>query len=346
MIIPSKQVSSVIASPNCVLGPETVGYLGDVPVALNKDLRKCVAFVGDMTPRDDGAEEFSAGGAAFFVGYDGVCYLVTARHVAEALPPLFSLRATNNKNEDVLLNGCDAKWFYHPDPNVDVAIVVGIPKDVPAIPPELIMNEEKIREKNICLGDEAYIIGLYRLLKQEKKNVPVVHSGNISLMPGEARIPQRDRTNNKLIHVDGFLIEAQTLEGLSGSPVFARHAWAWRQGDETAFMFSDPYLIGLWSGAWDAPPGSVLSLERPEAKRVPVGMGIAVSSQRLFELLEHDEVVAHRIRRKAEEMEISQDYLALRQLVERVKDENFQHKEDFSRLLGAAVKKPQQGEET
>ena len=47
--------------------------------------------------------------------------------------------------------------------------------------------------------------------------------GNIARLPGEERIPVRaDNKPSGSELVDGYLVEAQTLRGLSGSPVFIR----------------------------------------------------------------------------------------------------------------------------
>ena len=42
------------------------------------------------------------------------------------------------------------------------------------------------------------------------------------------------------------------------------------------------------------PPGDVLSIDRPEAQRVPVGMGITAPAGKIKELLDMPEVVKHR----------------------------------------------------
>jgi hypothetical protein len=51
----------------------------------------------------------------------------------------------------------------------------------------------------------------------------VVHFGTIALVPHDERIPVRDwRARDRVIQVEGYLVETQSLQGLSGASVFAR----------------------------------------------------------------------------------------------------------------------------
>ena len=331
------------------LGPERKVLLGDVHLRVNDDLKKCVAFVGYVTSDDDGNRQFHAGGTGYFQEYGGVVYFVTARHVAETLVSPFALRATSLDGDPVLREEMYVSaWHFHPDRNVDLAIVVGAPHGVPSLSQNSILTPDLSREKDIGIGDETYIIGLYRLMKGKKKNLPIVHSGNIAMIPGDELIPQRDSRTGEVKYVEGYLVESQTLAGLSGSPVFVRHTWQWTPKEETALLLGSLYLLGVWSGAWDAPPGEVLSLERPDAQRVPVGMGITVPSYKLLELFEMPKVVDHRKQIIEREGAANADSaLPAAQVSEPpTTAENPDHREDFSRLVDAAVSGNKQGSET
>ena len=315
---------------------------------LNSDLRKCVAFVGYVADDEKGEPEFKPAGTGFFIHYGGVCYFVTARHVAEVVTPPFTLRATNERGEPVSVDIVGAGWFYHPDEDVDLAMVLGIPQSVPSLARDCLLTPEIAKERSVGTGDECYIVGLYRLLYGKKKNQPVVHSGNLAMLPEDEKISQRWH-DGTVRYVEGYLVEAQTLEGLSGSPVFVRHVWQVPgTGDQYAMMLGDAYLLGVWSGAWDAPPGEVLSLERPGAQRVPVGMGVTVPTYKLLELLEMPKVVEHRKRRLEEEGAASQDSALPRPSVPEppTKADNPRHREDFNQLLDGAVSGKQPRSET
>ena len=114
------------------------------------------------------------------------------------------------------------------------------------------------------------------------------------------RIPVVDWTDpdqKRRIFVEGYLVESQSLSGLSGSPVFVR--------PEVSLDFSDTLipdegnrlpdvkpaitgglndvrLLGIWQGAWDAKPDEILSARRGDEVRVPVGMGVVVPAHPTF----------------------------------------------------------------
>jgi len=54
------------------------------------------------------------------------------------------------------------------------------------------------------------------------------------------------------------------------------------------------HLIGVWQGAWDAPPGEVLSAGHGGNVRVPVGMGVVVPIDYVHNILASDELTAMR----------------------------------------------------
>ena len=63
------------------------------------------------------------------------------------------------------------------------------------------------------LGDEVSTIGLYASHYGATKNIPVVRTGNIAMMPDEPVLTNRG-------YVKAYLIETKSIVGLSGSPVF------------------------------------------------------------------------------------------------------------------------------
>jgi hypothetical protein len=78
------------------------------------------------------------------------------------------------------------------------------------------------------------------------------------------------------------LVEAQTLEGLSGSPVFTRKGEKWAL-----------FLLGIYQSAWDGRPGEVLEKDRNlsgKGFRVPVGMGTVVPAWKIIDILDYAEL--------------------------------------------------------
>jgi hypothetical protein len=278
-------------------------------VRVSDDLRKTVIFFGiaDDTPGRGGINCFGTG---FFVHYEDTGYLVTAKHLANELhdtPFLLRLNKRDGSSENIHSDG--GTWAMHPDPTVDVA---AIPFNIPAsssydvvyLPLAQMSGEHWVRDGEIGIGDFTYTVGLFRLMSGEKRNLPVVHFGTIALVPNDERVPVRDWSNrNRVIQVEGYLIETQSLQGLSGAPVFVRptvpmslvppnllldprslpggrlpeamHSLAPRQS---------VVLLGLWQGSWDAPAEAIVGAGQDV--RVPVGMGVVVPAEKIVETLE------------------------------------------------------------
>jgi len=72
-------------------------------------------------------------------------------------------------------------------------------------------------------GDSICIVGLFHWHSGSGRNTPIVHSGNIALLPDPMeKIPIKDRIAGQLQKVEAYLVEAQTFEGLSGAGFSAR----------------------------------------------------------------------------------------------------------------------------
>src|SRR5262249_8359874 len=112
-----------------------------------------------------------------------------------------------------------------------------------------------------------------------------------------------DPDEERVIHVEGYLVASQSLDGLSGSPVFVRpeidlNFSKLMQGPEVAErdicgLFTQIELLGLWQGSWTAPPDEVMAAGHKLASggvTVPVGTGIIVPFGKIIEVLEMEEV--------------------------------------------------------
>jgi hypothetical protein len=201
------------------------------------------------------------------------------------------------------LDLCDvdeAAWYYHPNQDIDIAVMqIGIAgADWQPFPYEgFADHEQSALFSRFGVGDLVYIVGLYRLLPGRAKMSPIVHTGHVAMTPGED-IPIYNTTTKKTINTRGYLVEAQTLEGLSGSPVFVRYTnpTGMSSGVGRVVAYTDSvFLLGVWQGAWDGIPGDILSEEiGSNNRRVPVGMGITIPSRRITEVLELPELKERR----------------------------------------------------
>lgn len=315
--------------------------------------RKFVVFFGAPSPKTGDVEY---GGTGFLVLYreEGVTvpYLVTARHVAERVQPDSGIiiRVNTKDGGSVPFHVDDVVWAYHPDKNVDVAATRAYldPKDWDVGYYELLDCVKRVDAPfRVQCGDPISIVGLFRLHSGSTRNSPIAHSGNIALLPDPHElIPVKDRNSGELLHMEAYLVEAQTLEGLSGAPVFQRELIALRQFGEhnggPVIAMTGAQLLGVYSSAWDGEPSAAIVEDRKFSpnKRIPVGMGIVVPSERILELVkDHPDLKKHRaeIREKtaAENAAVTDSDLP-------ATDANPNHREDFNSLVGAAARKRSQ----
>ncbi len=342
--------------------PKTPGSVGEAYMRISEDLRKIVVFLGF----EDTKENIKCIGTGFLVFYKETGYLVTARHVAMALDDVpFMIRVNCKNGSSTNIFEDHIKWFCHPDDDVDIAIIPYDKLYNKSLYDVLYMPlpewSKPISGEFIDIGDICYTIGLFRLLKGEKRNLPVVHSGNISLLPRDEKIPVSDwHEQQKTKYIEAYLVESQSLDGLSGAPVFARPTINYMLSPETdndslqkrrpslgrpvytSVGSENLYFLGIWHGSWNAPPDEItqVTMGISGAVRVSLGMGIVVPAKKLIELLEVPEVLKNRnniLARESSAYAASQDKVVI---------DNSQHKEDFISLVSEAAKKKKQDNKT
>jgi hypothetical protein len=338
------------------LGPSQGWPVKRMPGAMRfpEDLRRTVLFLGHEDDRPDrGGIECI--GTAFLVRYKDCVHLVTAKHVAMAVadgPFLIRVNMLQGGAENRRTDK-EVRWHSHEDRDVDLAAslfqVDFTGCDVKSIPSELIADAEAIASNGIGVGDQAYAVGLFRVLHGRKRNLQVVHTGNLALLPGEERVPVDDWERpgaGERKWVEGYLVEGNGLQGLSGAPVFVRPTFISEEfnlegGRQVHAMLSrlDLLLLGIWQGAWDAKTDALLTADRGREMRVSVGMGVVVPASKLIEVLEMPKLKTERdaIYRQRE-----RDGSASLDAVPPANEKNPKHREDFNSLLRAAVQKPQQ----
>jgi hypothetical protein len=282
-------------------------------VRISEDARQHVVFFGIASPPKG---EIAYGGTGFLVGIQGRDgqphpYIVTCRHVAKALEAAggFVIRANLNGGGSHSLAVEESEWAYHPDPSVDLAAAIfwldGRVFDHAFFDIEKSMARAGEHGSLVRCGDIASIVGLFRLHHGKQRNIAIVHTGHVAALPDPNEpLPSRDRLTGAVIETEGYLVEAQTLEGLSGSPVFVRQtanlsnipmpdgriAEIRADDGSTLTLFAGVRFLGIYQGAWDGEPGEILAADRNlrGGLRVPVGMGIVVPGEKIIELLKGD----------------------------------------------------------
>jgi hypothetical protein len=258
------------------------------------EVRKCTVFVGEQAagrmPR--------ACGTAFFLsrpveGTDRLAvYCVTANHILE--------RIKANSGDKVLLRlnitgGCAqwvasdlADWVTHPDDQVDVATLrfpMNSSMDHLSLPLTMVVNERRIKDESIGIGDEVFLVGLFSQHHGTERNIPLLRVGNIAAMPEERILSGKSK-------MDAYLIEARSIGGLSGSPVFV-HLGVTRLMDGQVKFANMPmfYLLGLMHGHWDRPDSELDAIDEDSSckkEKVNMGIAIVVPVDKILEVLDQD----------------------------------------------------------
>lgn len=278
---------------------------------LSEDVRKSVVFIG-VGEGDD----FEPCGTAFILSYKWRRYLVTAHHVIEPLADApFTIRV-NRHEQDALcipydpIDETEARWITPSDRSVDLAIMP-FGHDLEAdgcdfrlVPDKMLLSAAAMKAEDIAVGNICYAVGLFRVHSGKKRNVPLVHTGNVALKAGDEPLPVKDwrapeGAKADALQMEAHLAEMLSLEGLSGSPVFVRPAVALDGTIGGQVVLSalaaenDLFLLGVWQGAWSGDPDPLLARQAGKFK-APIGVGVVTPAQQLIDLLESEAAIAER----------------------------------------------------
>jgi hypothetical protein len=255
---------------------------------------KCVAFLCTKTK---GKLRWEA--TAFFVsvnyqnGLEQHLYAVTAKHVIDGIREdghkkvHFRLNFSN-KPADFMKSAISDWWFHPTDAASDIAVLpvilpddsdhLNLPAGVFFIRPEL------ANYKRLDVGDQVFYTGLFWERPGAKKNLPIVRIGTIAAMPGE---PIEMDEGPPMI---GYLMEARSMGGLSGSPVFIDLGGTriLESGDIQGLASPEYYLIGIACAHWD-----VVKPEKP-GQDANMGIAIVTPASKLTETLNRPELQAMR----------------------------------------------------
>ena len=213
---------------------------------------------------------------------------------------------------------------------------------------------QTIREWDIGVGDDIFAIGVFTSHHGETRNLPIVRAGVIAAMPDEPI-----ETNKGF--VDGFLAEIRSIGGLSGSPMFF-HLAPFRvvepntendKHSEDARLLQSKkthLLAGMVHGHYELSSPLDAVQEPSDGKKVDqlpainAGIGIVISLETILETMRHPvlekkrQAVVDAIRQKKRVVADTAIAVPARP----ARGENPSHQEDFSSLLDAAAKTPQQ----
>jgi hypothetical protein len=277
------------------------------------NLKKCVVFIGIKT-KEQQMSEMRYIGTAFIVSVPAIkfpksdfVFLVTAKHVivkTENKECYIRANLKSGKSEHFGLG--DIKWFFHPDetrPTDVAAYPFALPKkilqeiDFEAIPVASFLSDDTRIKEGIGEGDEVFMVGLFSRHTGSQKNLPIIRMGTIAMISEE------------LVHttlygsIEAYLIEARSIKGLSGSPVFVLKQKGIKLNETITVPASnvDLHFLGLMHGHWDLEPGESVDVDDAEGGNDSINMGIAIviPAKHILETLNCNELVKFREEQEA-----------------------------------------------
>ncbi len=221
-------------------------------------------------------------------------FVVTALHVVDMAKKKLAVQEVhlrfNGYNEPFWAPMPISAWFSHPtDKSIDVAVArVKLPPklDHMVVGRSVVATTDLLSKEEVGLGDEVLIVGLYRHHKGILKNIPIVRVGNLACMAEEKIV-----TNTQFGAIDAYLIEARSIGGLSGSPVFVNLNRPRMKGGIASLTGAGVFLIGLIHGhvdvkghMVDADTGSG-DEEKLAASNVNTGIAIVVPIEKIVSVV-------------------------------------------------------------
>ena len=285
---------------------------------IHDSILDCVVFVGRIL-RKGSQEENRLTGTAFIVEMPlldetTIFYLVTAKHIADRLVSggeWFIRFNTQDGGYDEIRGDEHTKWWTHPDldqnQSVDVAVM---PLPLPAtakfarIPVSMFATDAAISERGIGPGSEAFITGLFTKMIGRGRNFPLIRMASVAMMPSE-KIPNI-KIGDWIGESDVYLLEARSLGGLSGSPVFVLETLgiASRRTDlpdtptKRVLGIGETLLLGLMNGHWLIREKETNSVEiqsvRDEEGSIATGISVVVPAKKILEVINHPDLQTQR----------------------------------------------------
>lgn len=253
------------------------------------------------------------GGTAFFVGLQpteelqaagvGFVCAVTCKHVLlkarqESRDGRIYLRVNYGDEGTELIHMPD-NWKCHPtDSSVDcVAQIVdfgGRPFKYTSISEPMAATADVREESNVGIGDTVFFAGLFYSNPGRRRNIPILRMGTIAAIPEEP-VPTSTFGDTEVI-----LIEARSIGGLSGSPVFVELRRKIRtKRTRVAEAHDQPQIrrafgwAGMVRGHWDIEgltEADDSDEEESQRRKINTGIAVVVPVDQIMGLLSHPDI--------------------------------------------------------
>jgi hypothetical protein len=178
----------------------------------------CIVYMYPSLPAAEKGEQM--GGTGFIVGTRGeqdksiqFLYVVTNRHIIEAGNTTVRINTNDGRHDSIEYD--ERNWIFAPN-KVDLAIYP-IPEldekkfQLVVVEDGQMLTPQEAAKLDIGIGDEVFFMGRFGRVEGRNQNSPTLRFGTVAQLPND---PIDDQARN-------ILIEARSIPGFSGSPVFA-----------------------------------------------------------------------------------------------------------------------------
>jgi len=270
----------------------------DSKMRIPDEITKCVCF---LCVQDNGAYRYG-GTAMILTVKEGATdelwwtYLVTARHCVERAKNRYGdlyarFNLIDGTSRQVKL---EDRWIFPDDESVDIAILpIFIAGGVEHgnVSNLMFANDYQVEALNIGIGDDLFIVGLFSQREGTQRNIPIVRSGIIASMPEE---PLQDANTGNPYHA--YLIEARSIGGLSGSPVFVAidthdSVTQARRTPNDAALF---LLLGFIRSHWDLKTTTVMDFLEDADSKLNMGIAVVTPIQEVMKVISGEELTKQR----------------------------------------------------
>lgn len=345
---------------------KNTGLVQWIPIGMPKLPPRILSSSFFLYPNSDDARAGKKfGGTGFFVGIPSqadpermTCiYGVTNWHVA-CREGCSVVRVNRKDGDPAIFDYGPEDWVFIPGDD-DIA-VIELPLNINEhrfayVSTDQFLTQAEVSQKKagrVGVGDDVFMIGRFIDHDGVQRNNPSARFGNISMLPdGNIKRPNGS-------FLPSFCVDMHSRTGYSGSPVFVYRTLGnnFAVGD---IDLGDRFLLllgihwGQFPEYWEIKDRKdVPNTFRREALVTEgnyveglSGMTCVAPAWKLMELLEIDKLKKRRAIIEQKFLEKLKDEPPAPK-AESASPENPQHKEDFNRLLGAAVQKPKQDDQT
>jgi hypothetical protein len=342
---------------------------------------RSVVFIGNVDPEGafvPRATGFLVHAARFLPGAMFFPYLVTAEHVVNAMHQKgmelhCRINLKDGKTAVIPLTG---KWWFHPpsdnpsDLQTDVAVMpFGLRPDLVDHEYISLTDTAPHVDRIARLGEEVFLMGLFKSHYGQRRNIPIVRIGNIAALPAEPV------ETSYCGPVDAYLVEVRSIAGLSGSPVFknaeGKMPWPKReplpvsaadranreQRRREEIDWFDWHFVGLVHGHFDVKnftEDHAVDDAATMRNEVNTGIAIVIPAQKVIETIfqfelqrEQWEIATNAQKQHAATADVAvADESGAPASATKADEANPDHREDFKSLLSAAAKPKPSGGQT